>query len=73
MSTNTAVPNRQVQFSEAQGRLPEWVWRAISTADRAARRDRIPALIIDDNRRKLVVVDADDWNEMVAGLSGEGG
>jgi hypothetical protein len=73
MSTNTGLPNRQVSFFEAQGRLSAWTWRAISTADRAVQRNRIPALIIDDNQRKLVVVDADDWNEMVAGLSGEGG
>jgi hypothetical protein len=53
------------------GRLPAWFWREFTAATRDAG-DRIPALVIDDGDRSLLVVDVDDYNRLVGTMPANG-
>ncbi len=53
------------------GKLPAWFWREFAAVTRQAG-DRIPALVIEDGDRPLIVVDADDYNKLVDAVPANG-
>lgn len=67
MNTNQDI--RKVAFYDARGSLPAWFWRELSNSERTAK-GNVPALVVQDGRRKLICIDAEDWNELLSNQRG---
>ncbi|MGB3327362.1 MAG: hypothetical protein WBA46_00325 [Thermomicrobiales bacterium] len=55
-----------VEFYPTNGKLPTWVFESLHAATR--RTPGAPVALVIDGKRKLLIIDSDDWNAVMASL-----
>lgn len=56
---------RTITARHVNRNFPQWLWRELFIATREAS-DRIPVLVAHEAGRSLIVLDLDDYNELMA-------
>ena len=62
----TARPDR-VSFYPTSGKLPAWLWEEMHAASKRSPAGT-PSAVVVEGQRKIIVMDAGDWNAFVEAM-----
>lgn len=61
-------PSPALRYTGATVNLPAWLWQAIANAQRYAGHDSVPVVIAQVGLRKFMILNVDDWCDVLAPL-----
>ena len=65
MDDTTNPKIRGIDSNEVRGKFPAWLWKGIWESERSARGDRFLATVLKDGSASFVLVEANDWSEIL--------